>query len=157
MDWQRHLLAASGYLELGMIEDAARELMEIPPDDRGRNEIIGFCVHLYSQWQRWGMAAAAARRMVEIDPGQPQWWVSLAYATRRHESVEKAEEILLEARKLHPKEAIIYYNLACYACVTGRLEQARERLNTAIGMDESIRDLARNDVDLKPMRDFLDP
>lgn len=103
------------------------------------------------------MAAAAARRMVEIDPGQPQWWVSLAYATRRHESVEKAEEILLEARKLHPKEAIIYYNLACYACVTGRLEQARERLNTAIGMDESIRDLARNDVDLKPMRDFLDP
>ena len=32
-DWQRHVLASSGYLELGMFDDAAKVLEEIAPED----------------------------------------------------------------------------------------------------------------------------
>ena len=39
-DWQRHVLASSGYLELGMFDDAALVLEEIAPEDKTRNEVL---------------------------------------------------------------------------------------------------------------------
>jgi hypothetical protein len=40
-DWQRHVLAAGGYLELGMFDDAALALEEIKLEDKPRNEVLG--------------------------------------------------------------------------------------------------------------------
>ena len=36
-DWQRHVLACSGYLELGMFDDAAMVPEEIAPEDRSHH------------------------------------------------------------------------------------------------------------------------
>lgn len=57
---------------------------------------------------------------------------TLPYSVRRAESVEKAEAILLRACEVHPKDAIIAFNLACYASVTSRFEEAKVRLRHAI-------------------------
>jgi hypothetical protein len=43
---------------------------------------------------------------------------------------------------------MIELNLARYASVTGRLEEAQERLRHAIELDEGIRGLAIEDEDL---------
>jgi hypothetical protein len=43
--WQRHVLAYSGYVELGMFEDAALE--EIEPEDETRNEVLYARVDIY--------------------------------------------------------------------------------------------------------------
>jgi hypothetical protein len=51
-----------------MLDDAALALEEIAPEDR------------------------------RFDPGTASWWISLAYAVRRTESVERAEAILLRAQ-----------------------------------------------------------
>ena len=64
---------------------------------------------------------------VKVDPQTAGWWISLAYALRCTESIEKAEDILLRAQAAHPKVAMIAFNLACYASVTGRMEDAKER------------------------------
>ena len=40
-DWQIHVLVSSGYLELGMFDDAALILEEINPEDKTRSEILG--------------------------------------------------------------------------------------------------------------------
>ena len=74
---------------------------------------------------------------------------------RRSESVEKAEAILLRAQAIHPKIAMIAFNLACYASVTGRMEEAKERLRHAIELDKEIRKLAIDDDDLKPLWDWI--
>jgi tetratricopeptide (TPR) repeat protein len=78
------------------------------------------------------MAAAVASHLVKVDPQTAGWWISLAYAVRRAESVEKAEAILLQAQTIHPKVAMIAFNLACYASITGRFEEAKARLKHAI-------------------------
>jgi Flp pilus assembly protein TadD len=65
--------------------------------------------------------------------------ISLAYALRRTESVEKAEAILLRAQAIHPQVAMIAFNLACYASVAGRMEEAKERLRHAIELDKRLR------------------
>jgi hypothetical protein len=47
---------------------------------------------------------------VKVDPETADWWISLAYAVRRIEGVEKAEAIsLLGAQKMHPQVAMIAF------------------------------------------------
>ena len=99
--------------------------------------------------------AAVTSHLVKADPGTASWWISLAYAVRRTESVEKAEAILLRAQAIHPKVAMIEFNLACYASVTGRMEEAKERLRHAIELDKEARKLALEDEDLKPLWEWI--
>ena len=58
-----------------------------------------------------GHAAAVASHLVRVEPQNEAWWISLAYAVRRAESVEKAEAILLRAQAVHPKVAMIAVTL----------------------------------------------
>jgi hypothetical protein len=50
---------------------------------------------------------------------------------------------------------MIAFNLACYASVSGRMEDAKERLRNAIKLDKDIRGLAIDDEDLKPLCDWI--
>ena len=95
-DWQRHVLASSGYLELGMLDDAALALEEIEPEDKTRTEVLGAPVVLYIAAKKWDMAAAVGSHLVKVDPETAGWYISLAYAVRRSETIEKAEAILFE-------------------------------------------------------------
>jgi lipopolysaccharide biosynthesis regulator YciM len=154
-DWQRHVLASSGYLELGMFDDAALVLEEIAPEDKNRNEVLGARVGIYMAARKWDIAAAVASHLGKVEPQTAGWWISFAYAVRRTESVEKAEAILLQAQVIHPKVAMIAFSLACYVSGTGRMEEAKERLRHAIELDKDIRGLALDDEDLKPLWDWI--
>ena len=100
---------------------------EIAPEDKTRNEVLGARINLYMAAKKWNMAMAVASHLVKVEPENEVWWISLAYAVRRTESVENAEAILLRAQAIHPKVAMIAFNLACYASVTGRMQDAKER------------------------------
>ena len=130
-------------------------LDEIAPEDKNRNEVLGARVVLYMAAKKWDMAAAIASHLVKVDPNNEAWWINLAYSLRRIEGVEKAEAILLRAQAIHPKVAMIAFNLACYASVTGRIEEAKTRLRHAIDLDKDIRLLALDDEDLRPLWDWI--
>jgi Flp pilus assembly protein TadD len=154
-DWQRHVLACSGYLELGMFDSAAQVLEEIAPEDKSRSEVLGARVALYMAAKKSDMAAAVASHLVKVEPENAGWWISLAYSVRRVEGVEKAEAILLRAQAIHPKVAMIAFSLACYASVTGRMEEAKVHLRHSIHLDKNVRKLAIDDEDLKPLWDWI--
>jgi tetratricopeptide (TPR) repeat protein len=69
-------------------------------------------------------------------------WISLAYAFRRSETIEKAEAILLKAREIHPRNVVILVNIASDASVIGRTEEAKARLRQAIDLDKDARRMA---------------
>ena len=117
-----------------MFDAAALVLEEIAPEDKSRTEVLGARVVLYIAAKKWDMAAAVARHLVKVEPETEAWWINLAYSVRRSEGVEKAEAILLRAQNIHPKVAMIAFNLACYASVTGRMDEAKARLRRAIGL-----------------------
>ena len=131
-----------------MLDDAALALEEIAPEDKTRTEVLGARVVLYIAAKKWDMAVAVASHLVKVDPGTAGWWISLAYAIRRSESIEKAETILLRAQAIHPKVAMIAFNLACYASVAGLMEEAKERLRHAIELDKEARKLALQEAPL---------
>ena len=96
-----------------------------------------------------------AKRIKEFEPDNVQWTISLAYATRRAYSIDVAMEILLNAVANFPKEAAIPYNLACYYCQLGEIENAKRYLRQAFEIDPNWRKAALEDEDLKPLWDSL--
>jgi Flp pilus assembly protein TadD len=154
-DWQTHVLVSSGYLELGMLDDAALALEEIAPEEKTRSEVLGVRVAIYLAAEKWDMAAAVANHLVKVEPETSGWWINLAYAKRRCEGIESAEAILLRARELHHDNAMIEFNLACYASVAGRFEEAKERLKRAVELDKQFQKVAIDDEDLRPLWDWI--
>ena len=134
-----------------MFDDAADALEEIEPEDKTRKEVLGARVDLYMAAEKWDIAAAVAIHLVKAEPKKQAGGSIWPYATRRAESVEKAETILLRAHELHQDNALIEFSLACYANVTGRFEDARVRLRYATELDKEIRRLALDDEELRPL------
>lgn len=149
--WQ----AAVGFVELGMFPDADSELDKIDPFLPAAPEILALRIEIYRGLGKWELMTELTRRLTEFEPDNPQWPVSLAYATRRTNSIEAAKEILLNAESKFPKEGVIKYNLACYECVAGELESAKNYLKQASEIDLDWRKAALEDEDLKPLWDSL--
>lgn len=144
-----------GYLELGMLANAAEELKAICEEDQSTVGVLEIRMELHTAAKQWELAAAAAKQVVRVKPNEPSGWISWAYATRRHLDIPSAEAILLQAeQRLGTTCALIHYNLACYRCQQGDYDGAKERLLTACRMEALWKTAALNDPDLIPLREF---
>jgi Tfp pilus assembly protein PilF len=150
-DADKRLEAALGYLQLGMFEEANGEVEQLPPEEKTSLSVLRLRAAIYSETKSWHLLREVAGFLVDSLPGDPQHWIWLAYATRRTTSIPAAETILLRALESHPSEAMIHFNLACYAAQTGKIEEAKERLRDAIRLAPETRLLALDDPDLEPL------
>jgi tetratricopeptide (TPR) repeat protein len=148
---QQFFTAACGYVELQMFQEANEELEKIDPFLRAAPEILALRIEIYRGLQKWELMTELTRRLTEFEPDNPQWPVSLAYATRRANSIEAAKEILLSAETKFPTEAVIKYNLACYCCQLAEIEDAKNYLKKAFEIDPNWRIAALDDPDLQPL------
>jgi len=154
-DVQRHIQAAEGYLELGMFMDANEEFEKISPDLHHLPEILPVSLGIYCALKKWELMRVVAKKLTDHNPDEAQWSISLAYATRRAESIEAAKIILLEAVEQHPKEPMLHYNLACYECVMGEVEVGKARLRRALALEPKMRVMALEDEDLQAVWEEL--
>lgn len=99
--------------------------------------------------------AVVAGKLAEWNPSDPGRFISLAYATRRSESIGAAHAILKRAEGLHPDEATVQFNLACYEAQMSNPGQAKLNLEPATRIDPRFRLLALEDADLEPLWDSL--
>jgi hypothetical protein len=149
---RRLVSRAQGYLELGMVADAAAEIDRIPVAEIDALEVVAVRMALLQEQQDWPAVSQLAATFVGRAPKEAAGWVTWAYATRRAVSLEAAEKILLEAEKTHPAEATIQFNLGCYACQRGDLITARRRVDRAIALNAKYAQAAETDPDLAPLR-----
>jgi tetratricopeptide (TPR) repeat protein len=148
---QLHLRAAHGYTELGMFEDANAELEEIDPFCRHLHEVLVARVAIYHGLYKSELLSVVAKKLTEWDPKEPGFFVELAYATRRAESIHAAHAILMRASVLHPVDPTIQFNLACYEAQMGSLDRAKAHLKRATKIDAKFRLMALEDSDLEPL------
>jgi Tfp pilus assembly protein PilF len=143
-----------GYLELGMVEEAAAELEHIPPSAAQDFDVRVLRALVLQEKKQWSALVPLAASLAGEKPDDPGWWIMWAYAVRRAESLAAAEKILLQAKANHPKEATIQFNLGCYACQRGDLVRARAYVDCAIALDKHFCEAAANDPDLAPLREY---
>ena len=153
------LSAAIGWLELGNAEEARAELDQIQPAQKKNPDVLEVRWVLEAREENWEEALHYARELIHAAPDRSSGWLHQSYSLRRIPggSVKKAWESLLPVFDRFPKEAVISYNLSCYACQLQQLEAARVWLKRAlvIGGKEKYKQMALQDSDLKELWDEI--
>ncbi|HEX7653439.1 MAG TPA: tetratricopeptide repeat protein [Verrucomicrobiae bacterium] len=149
------LNAAQGWLGLDCPEEAVIELNAIAPEAQAHPDVLETRWQLHVRLEDWDAALAVAQQEIKAQPENSAGWLHHAYALRRSQcgGLIMAWGALLPAAQKFPKEPVIAFNLACYACQLKQLDTAREWLDRAVkvgGLDE-IRKLALADHDLEPL------
>ena len=150
-----HLRAAVGWLELGNPKEARAELDGITRELQGRPDVLEVRWQVEAATQQWERCRDVAHALMQALPTSPTAWIFQAYALRRVPGggLRLAWDALLPAVEKFPKEPIIRYNLACYACQLGDLEQAWKWLGRALAIGDApqLKAMAAQDEDLKPL------
>jgi predicted Zn-dependent protease len=142
---------ASGYLGLGMLNEASEELEAIDGDARLSDEVMVLRADLYMQAKQWDLLVAVARELARRDPEYEKGWIDWAYALREMNRVTEAKAVLLEAEPRHGKSGVFHYNLACYHSLLGESAEAKARLNRACKMGKEWKVAATTDPDLEAL------
>jgi tetratricopeptide (TPR) repeat protein len=134
-----------------MVEDAANEIECISPDQKNSSEVLGVRLEIYRAAEKWSLMEVVARELWKRHPDEPIYWNNLAWAVRRDSSIESANDILRQAVEKFPEDALTSFNLGCYACQLGNIEQAKTRVGKAIELDTKFKLMALDDPDLEPL------
>ncbi|MES2573058.1 MAG: tetratricopeptide repeat protein [Verrucomicrobiota bacterium] len=152
-DYEKTLLAAQGYCELGMFEDSLDELQTLPEEARRHPTVLELRVVILIQAKRWKTALSASRELCRIDPRRPTGYIHAAYCLHELDRTEDARDFLLNGPDTLHSEPTFHYNLACYECRLGHLELARIHLDRSIELDKHFKDFAKTDPDLARLRE----
>jgi Flp pilus assembly protein TadD len=150
-----YLSAAVGWYELGNLAEAESELELISSPRRNHPDVLEVRWMLLARANRWDEGVKVAEDLVRAAPRRSSGWLHRAYALRRagNGGLQQAWDALLPAAGKFPRESTIPYNLSCYACQMGRLDEARSWLRQAlaVGGEKKVRAMALQDEDLKPL------
>jgi tetratricopeptide (TPR) repeat protein len=148
-----HILAAQGWLELGDHIEANEELENITPELRAHPAVLAVRWEIYAAAKKWEATLEIAAALILLDPDDPLGWVHRSYALHELKRTAEARDNLLRVVDRFPASATMRYNLACYECQLGRLEQARDWLAKAfkLGNAKKMKLAALDDPDLEPL------
>jgi tetratricopeptide (TPR) repeat protein len=151
-----HLSAAVGWVELGNVAEAKAEFARVRHEFQDHPDVFEVAWSLCAAERDWSRGLDIARRLLLTAPDRPTGWLHQAYALRRVRGggLNAAWDALLPAWQKFPQEAIVPYNLACYACQLGRRTEAMVWLKRAFnaGDKEQLKTMALSDEDLEPLR-----
>lgn len=149
---ERTLLAAQGYSELSMFDDAIAELDSLPKKALQSATVIELRTVILMQAKRWKNALTAARSLCGVEPTKTSGFIHAAFCLHELGRTDEARDVLLTGPETLHVEPTFHYNLACYECALGNLELARMHLEKSIQLDKKFRDFAKSDPDLAPLR-----
>lgn len=148
-----HLQAAQGWLELGNHVEAAKELEGLAPDLSSHPAVLNLRWGILAAAKKWEAALEMAAALIQLDSDDPLGWVHRSYALHELKRTAEARDNLLRVVDKFPISATMRYNLACYECQLGRMEQAKMWLEKAfaLGDPKAIKAEALEDRDLEPL------
>jgi len=143
------LRAASGWLELGLAEDALLELKTLP--HAVQHQEHGLVLRLSAEMKRrdWNNASETARLLCLKVADEPMYFIQAAYCLHETGDTLAAFNLLLSGPKALFEMAVFHYNLACYLWTLGHGRRARSHLRQAIALDGAYLETARKDRDLQ--------
>jgi len=150
---ERTLLAAQGYAELSMYDDALAELDALPGEALKTAEALELRTVILMQAKRWPDALATSRELCQAEPLKSGGFIHTAYCLHELGQTAAARDYLLNGPHALHAEPTYHYNLACYECALGHLDLARLHLDKSVSMDKKMRELARRDPDLAALRE----
>jgi hypothetical protein len=142
------LQAASGWLELGLADEALFELQGLPSEIQTQRDALELKLAAQMESELWNSASETARLLCLKVEDEPEFFIRAAYCLHETGDTLAACNQLLRGPKALFEMAVFHYNLACYLWTLGEGPRARSHLKQAIAMDQSYLEAARDDRDL---------
>ena len=146
------LTAATGWLDLGLADEALMEIRSLPAKASNQQEVLELKLHAEMECGFWNAAADTSRLLCARNPKDAGYFIHAAFCLHETGDTLAACNWLLQGPKSLIKIAIFHYNLACYLCVLGKKSRAASHLQKAIKMDATFEEMALGDKDLKGLR-----
>lgn len=139
----------AGEYQSGVV--VGEEALAVDPRD---DKILLGLGNAYSELHRYGDAASAYERLIEMTPANWEAHVNLAaaYLNLHRESEARAE--IEKARPHLGKSGYLWYNLAAIDAVEGKKNAAKNDLQRAMALEPGLRSRAARDKVLSP---FVEP
>ena len=153
-----HVRAAEGWLELGDTISATSELENISPKFRDHPAVLLMRCEIYQAEDRWEGVHLVADRLVWTYPDMAAGWILRSFALHEMRLTQRAYDLLVPGADRFPNRPAFQYNLACYACQLGKLDEAMSRLQKAMEFSEKKKAIkldAMDDPDLQPLWDKI--
>jgi tetratricopeptide (TPR) repeat protein len=155
MSLERSLLAAQGYIELEMPDEALRELNALSQEDQDREDSLQMRLFVFMRTKRWDEALKVCGRLRRVFPECATGYIHGAFCLHEQARTLEAKQLLLTGPASLLREPTYHYNLGCYDAVLGNLEEAIRHLEASFEMDKKFREIAKCDPDLKLVHGLL--
>ena len=128
------LNAAEGWLGLGNVIEADKEIKQITPAMREHPEVLAVRFGMMAKAECWQAFEEIADNLVTLAPESSFGWIHRSFAMHERKRTQEALDNLLPAVDLFPDEILIRYNLACYECVLENIRKAKLHLAEAFDL-----------------------
>ena len=149
--WNRVLQSAIGYHELGMPEEALRELGTLDPARRGGLPTLELRAVLLVQLERWEEAAETHAELCRADGACAEPFIAWGCCLYELGRIAGCRDALLAAPASARDHALWNFHLACYQAILGEAENARGSLRRALALDPRLSAMAARNSNLSPL------
>lgn len=153
--YEKTILAAHGYLELGMFRDVWKELRTLPQEMLGKPEVLEILTLSLMGENRWEDARKIARRLRIEAPEEPGGFIHEAYCLHELGRTKDALSVLKIGPPSLQSKSVYFYNAGCYLARLGQVEDALKMLEKSFALDTSLKRSALRDPDLVDLKGLL--
>ena len=139
---------------MGNHVEATAELEKVTPELQMHPDMLMVRWQIQAAEKNWQAALETASDLTHVVPEHPFGWVHRSFCLHELKRTAEARDNLLPVVEAFPHEALMRYNLACYECQLGCLQQAKEWLQKAFETSRELTQLrlmALEDPDLEPL------
>ena len=138
-----------------MDRESIAELNAIPKVAQNRPEVLQLRLHHLMMRKSWRRALTLSRKLCRVAPDCGAGFLHAGFCLNHLGRTADACKMLLKGPPALRREPIYYYNLGCYEALLGRTRDAQRNLEISFRMDQTFREIARKDPDLRSMQEFL--
>ncbi|MDI1314474.1 hypothetical protein [Prosthecobacter sp.] len=153
---ERRIIAAQGYVELGLFDEARVELSPLPAEMHNRVDVIEITLLCLMSGHRWAEALALALRLCSEEPMEPGGFIHAAFCLHELGRTLEAVDMLSRGPATLRAKPVYYYNMGCYHACLGHVDKSLTYLQRAFEMDGELRQHAKKDRDLDGLRAQLE-
>ena len=113
-------------MDLGDHEEANEELELIDAPLRVHPDVLEVRWLIHQKVENWELCKDIGSALVKLAPERITGWIDRSFALHEMKRTQEAYDALKPALDTFKKEQLIWYNMACYACVLGNKDEARE-------------------------------
>lgn len=147
--FNRTLEAAVGYFELGMADEALRELDTLTAEDQREEEVLELRSVLNQHLGRWEAASHCCEALCRVQGADPDRFIAWATCLFELGEVAACKAALLQAppsARCHP---LWNFHMACYEAILGQSIPATQHAHACLALDPALHAMVENNTHLK--------